>query len=101
MKLATRPEGMLVGASCHTAEELARAMQLGLDLAVIGPVAPTQSHPGTPAIGWPAFARLAQGASLPVYAIGGLRPEDLPSAWAAGGHGLAMIRGSWPDPGRG
>lgn len=101
MQLATPPEGMLVGASCHTAEELARAMQLGIDLAVLGPVAPTQSHPDATPIGWSEFARLARDASLPVYAIGGLRPEDLSTAWAAGGHGLAMIRGSWPDPGRG
>jgi thiamine monophosphate synthase len=30
-----------------------------------------------------------------VYAIGGLRRDDLPAARRAGAHGLAMIRGSW------
>lgn len=100
MKLMTRPEGMLVGVSCHTMEELAHAIQLGVDLAVLGPVAATQSHPGTPPIGWEGFARLAQGASLPIYAIGGMRREALTQAWAAGGHGVAMIRGSWPEPAR-
>jgi 8-oxo-dGTP diphosphatase len=30
-----------------------------------------------------------------VYAIGGLAPADLPDAWRAGAHGIAMIRGAW------
>jgi len=99
MECATRPEGMLLGASCHTGDELAQAMRLGCDLAVLGPVAPTRSHPDALPLGWTGFARLAQGASLPVYAIGGLLPGDLDTARSAGAHGLAMIGGSWA-PGR-
>ena len=96
MKLDARPRAALVGASCHDAVELAHAMALGLDLAVLGPVNPTASHPGMATIGWPGFARLARHASLPIYAIGGLKRSDLESAWGAGAHGIAMISGAWP-----
>ena len=70
-------------------------MQLDLDFAVLGPVKPTASHAGAATLGWERFAALARGATIPVYAIGGLRREDLPAAWRAGAHGVAMISGSW------
>jgi 8-oxo-dGTP diphosphatase len=89
MKLRARPDG-LVAASCHTRAELDHAMTLGLDFAVLGPV---KDKP--PALGWGRFAALARGASIPVYAIGGLTRADLQDAWRAGAHGVAMIRGAW------
>jgi len=46
-------------------------------------------------LGWDGFREIAEGASIPVYAIGGLKPGDLDAARRAGAHGLAMIRGSW------
>jgi len=90
-----RPAGALVGASCHTGQELGHAMAIGLDFAVLGPVKPTATHPETMPIGWDEFRRIAANASIPVYAIGGLRPADLHEARKAGAHGLAMISGSW------
>jgi len=95
MTLRARPQGGLAAASCHSVQELGHAMAIGLDFAVLGPVKATPSHPGAPVLGWDGFRRIADGASIPVYAIGGLRREDLPAARAAGAHGLAMIRGSW------
>lgn len=95
MVLKERPKRGLAAASCHTREELQRAMRLELDFAVLGPVMPTASHEGTATLGWERFAAIARGASIPVYAIGGMRPENLEEAWRAGAHGLAMISGSW------
>jgi 8-oxo-dGTP diphosphatase len=95
MALTKRPEGDLVAASCHTRAELEQAMRLELDFAVLGPVKETASHPGVATLGWTGFAALARGASIPVYAIGGLCRGDLPEAWRAGAHGVAMISGSW------
>jgi len=94
-KLKDKPDFPLVAASCHTREELERAMQLGLDFAVLGPVKRTASHEKDLPLGWKRFSDLAAGAAIPVYAIGGLGPEDLQDAWSAGAHGLAMIRGAW------
>ena len=95
MRLEARPQGMLGAASCHDAAELAQAMKLELDFAVLGPVKPTSSHPGAATMGWDRFSLLSRGATLPVYAIGGLNRGDLESAWRAGAHGIAMIYGAW------
>jgi 8-oxo-dGTP diphosphatase len=89
MALKERPKQGLAAASCHTREELEHAMRLGLDFAVLGPVKDKA------AIGWERFALLARDSGIPLYAIGGLTPADLPEARRAGAHGVAMIRGSW------
>jgi 8-oxo-dGTP diphosphatase len=70
-------------------------MQLQLDFAVLGPVKQTASHPASAPMEWSRFADLVRGASIPVYAIGGLGTADLEQAWRAGAHGVAMIRGAW------
>ena len=93
--LARRPELPWCAASCHTAAELARAAELGIDFAVLGPVQATLSHPGVAAIGWDGFAALARGASLPIYALGGMASGDVDIAWRNGAQGIAMLRGSW------
>jgi 8-oxo-dGTP diphosphatase len=95
MRLAERPGTGLAAASCHSAAELQRAMSLELDFAVLGPVKPTPSHPGAATLGWDGFTRIARGASIPVYAIGGMRLGDLERAWRAGAHGVAMVSGAW------
>jgi 8-oxo-dGTP diphosphatase len=92
MNLETRPNSEWCGASCHNAEELARAEQLGLDFAVLAPVLPTLSHPDIPTLGWRKFAALIRDCSIPVYALGGLRREDLTTAWEHGAHGIAIMR---------
>lgn len=95
MRLSARPARPLVAASCHDARELVQAMRLAIDFVLLGPVRATPSHPGAQTLGWAGFGALARGASLPVYAIGGMRPEDLDAARQHGAHGLAMITGSW------
>jgi 8-oxo-dGTP diphosphatase len=96
--LAARPDFAWVGASCHDPAELRRAEALGLDYVLAGPVRPTPTHPGSPALGWEGFSGLVQGATLPVYALGGLVPADLQEARRSGAHGVAMIRGAWAPP---
>jgi 8-oxo-dGTP diphosphatase len=95
MSLRSRPRGVLAAASCHTVQELGHAMAIGLDFVVLGPVKATSSHPGADLLGWDGFRRIAEGASIPVYAIGGLRQADMHEARRAGAHGLAMISGAW------
>jgi 8-oxo-dGTP diphosphatase len=94
-QLGTRPAVALVGASCHDAAELGRAQALGVDFAVLGPVLPTPTHPGSAGMGWEQFAELMRNCSLPVYALGGLRPADQRAAWQRGAHGISMMRGAW------
>ena len=86
------PRSAWVGASCHDAEELALAVRLGADFATLAPVCATASHPGAMALGWERFAALAADAQLPVYALGGVGPDDLQRARDAGAQGVAGIR---------
>jgi 8-oxo-dGTP diphosphatase len=87
------PLSQAVAASCHDASELAHASVLGCDFATLSPVLPTASHPAAEPLGWPRFAQLAEAASLPVYALGGLGPEDGMEARLHAAQGVAGIRG--------
>jgi 8-oxo-dGTP diphosphatase len=98
MALSSRPDIEWCGASCHNATELAKARNLELDYALLGPVHLTPSHPGAPALGWRAFAELARSFSLPVLALGGLRAMEFEEARLNGAHGIAMVRGAWARP---
>jgi len=91
----TRPGDMLCAASCHTATEVAKAGALGLDFVVVGPVLPTPTHPHAQPLGWDGFAAIAAGASLPVFALGGLTRADLDVAIQHGAHGVALRRAAW------
>lgn len=92
-RLAERPDFTWVGASCHTAEEIRQAGEIGLDYALLSPVLPTPTHPEASGLGWAEFGRLAAGNALPVFALGGMRPAMLNEAQAHGAHGIALMRG--------
>jgi 8-oxo-dGTP diphosphatase len=95
MALPSLPEAgfSLYGASCHNAEELYAAEQLGIDFVVLGPVQSTLTHPGMAPLGWRRFAALIRDYPLPVYALGGLNAYDLSVAQEMGANGIAMMRG--------
>jgi 8-oxo-dGTP diphosphatase len=91
----TRPASLanqLVGVSAHTEQELHMARSFGADFAVLGPVLPTDSHPGASTLGWDGFESLQQKAGLPVFAIGGQAATMLGAAQSRGAHGIAGIR---------
>lgn len=79
------------GASVHDAASLSAAFDRGLGYAVLGAVKQTISHPGQSGLGWGNFLEIAQGARLPVFAIGGLAWEDVRDARLHGAHGIAML----------
>jgi 8-oxo-dGTP diphosphatase len=85
------PSDRWVAASCHDARELAHARAIGCDFAVLGPVAMTTSHAEADPLGWPRFAALADCAGMPVYALGGMGVDDIETAWAHHGQGIAGI----------
>ncbi|HEY9199616.1 MAG TPA: Nudix family hydrolase [Gammaproteobacteria bacterium] len=93
------PKAFWVAASCHDAEELAQAIRIGCDFVVLGPVQPTESHPGAAHLDWSGLQALCETAPLPVYALGGMAVTDLDAAWRAGAQGIAAIRGLWPEEG--
>jgi thiamine monophosphate synthase len=92
------PRPALVGRSCHSAAELARARDEGCDWVFLSPVLPTASKPGYgPALGVEGFARL-RPLGPPAYALGGVGPGDVPALLAAGAVGVAVMGPVMRDP---
>ncbi|WP_151963214.1 NUDIX domain-containing protein [Acinetobacter oleivorans] len=79
-------------AACHDAVSLQHAQQLGCDAVFVSPVKVTETHPDASALGWERFADLAQDSQIPVFALGGVHPDDLATAQQHGAYGLAGIR---------
>ncbi len=79
-------------AACHDAVSLKQAQQIGCDAVFISPVKSTMTHPEAVALGWERFSDLAQNSQIPVFALGGVDPEDLATAQQHGAYGLAGIR---------
>ncbi|OGI39635.1 MAG: DNA mismatch repair protein MutT [Candidatus Muproteobacteria bacterium RBG_16_62_13] len=94
MKLGKPPAGFWA-ASCHDARELARAAELKASFVVLSPVLPTPTHPEAAGMGWDRFATLIHNYPLPVYALGGMKPELLDTAMQHGAHGIALLSGIW------
>jgi len=96
-RLHERPGGLhWLAASCHSPDDLRRAEALGADFALLSPVLPTPSHPDAAPLGWTNFAQAVEAVNLPIYALGGMRPDLRETAWHHGAQGIAGIRGIVP-----
>jgi thiamine-phosphate pyrophosphorylase len=85
------PRRFLVGVSTHSLEEAKRAEAEGADLMVFGPVFETTSKPGAPALGLDRLAEVVRQVKTPVYALGGVGPEQVRAVADAGAAGVAGI----------
>ncbi len=81
----------LIGVSCHTVEEVARAASQSADFAVIAPVFEKKDAPGEK-LARVNVLRAACRASIPVLALGGVTLENAASCLDAGAAGVAAIR---------
>ena len=99
MELKERPlpSSMLMGASCHSLEELKQAMAFDFDYVTLSPLHDTQTHPQAKTIGWDYFQTLSRQSNLPVYGLGGLTLEELKTVKENGGQGIAAIGAFWND----
>ena len=86
---------LALGASVHDAAAAARAAAGGADWVVAGHVYATASHPAEAPRGEALVRDAVAAARVPVIAIGGVRPADVPALRRAGAHGVAVIRGVW------
>ena len=90
----------LVGVSCHSAADVARARAGGADFAFLSPIHDTPSKRAVGPPGGVAALREAGGLGLPHVALGGITAANAAEARAAGAVGVAAIR-AWlegPDP---
>ncbi|MGF6590857.1 Nudix family hydrolase [Pseudomonas sp. 2835] len=91
------PRERWLAASCHNADELALAEQMGVDFVTLSPVQATQTHPDAVPLGWEQAQQLIEGFSKPVYLLGGVGAAEQEKAWQHGAQGVAGIRAFWPE----
>jgi thiamine-phosphate pyrophosphorylase len=98
---AYRPR--LLGRSCHSAADVARAGAEGCDYVTVSPVHPTISKPRYgPALGADGLAALVRvPGAPPVFALGGVTPHNARACFLAGAVGVAVMgavmRAARPD----
>ena len=85
------PPGHLFSASCHSLAELRRAESAQADFAFLSPVRDTGKYAASKLLGWSGLRRLADQVRLPVYALGGMRPDQVQMARDHGAFGVAGI----------
>ena len=84
-----------IGASVHSVEDAQAAAEGGAGWLVAGHAADADRHSATDESVAEFIARLAADHSLPIIAIGGVRPEHVSALKTAGAYGVAVIRGVW------
>jgi len=82
----------LIGVSTHRIEEIRTAEENGADFVTFGPVwfTPSKAPFGNP-VGLDRLREACAASSLPVFALGGIKPERVAKALAAGAAGVALI----------
>ena len=97
IQLNERPldNNFLIAASCHNAIELEHACKIDVDFAVLSPVNKTSSHESAKPLGWDKFNDLVESVYVPVYALGGMRAEDMKKSRESGAQGVSVLSGIW------
>ena len=80
-----------VGASAHSASELAEAAALGADYATLSPIFATTCKPGAVPLGIAALAAVCQKSPIPIFALGGIGRDKLDACIEAGATGCCMM----------
>jgi len=82
----------MIGVSTHALKEALEAERNGADFVLFGPVyfTPSKAAYGAPQ-GLAALKKIVEKISLPVYAIGGIKPENLAATRQLGVRGVALI----------
>ena len=88
-------QSLLVSTSTHNENEILLAEERKVDFIVLSPVNATLSHPDTIPLGWDMFKELTFKATIPVYALGGMKTEMLGQAKNNGAQGIAAIGEFW------
>ncbi len=82
---------VLLGYSAHDVRSAQQAAFEGADYVVFSPVFATRSKPEVPPAGLEALKTVCQSVSIPVLALGGIRPERVPACLQQGAYGVAVV----------
>lgn len=89
---ANQPAGLpLLGLSSHAPAQARRALAAGADYLAVGPVFPTGTKPGRPAVTLEYVRWAAANLSSPWFAIGGITLENLDSVLEAGATRICVV----------
>lgn len=81
----------IVGRSTHSLSQALAADAEGFDYLGFGPLFPTGTKPGRPAIGLDAIASAMREVRRPLYCIGGINESTLPGVIAAGARRVVVV----------
>jgi len=86
-------DSLIVGRSTHSPAQARAAYQEGFDYIGFGPLFPTPTKKGRPGIGLENIPSVQQevGAHIPVFCIGGIKPENLPLVLASGARRVVIV----------
>ncbi|MFD2923368.1 thiamine phosphate synthase [Halobacillus naozhouensis] len=82
-----------IGKSVHSIKEAQQAEGEGADYVMFGHIYPTSSKPGKEPRGLRLLQELTDSVTLPVIAVGGIKPEHAPDIQEAGAAGIAVVSG--------
>ncbi|MGJ8643011.1 MAG: thiamine phosphate synthase [Luteolibacter sp.] len=84
---------MLIGRSTHSFSQAKQALANDADYIGFGPLYPTPTKQGRPAIGLEEVSRMEAevGMHLPAFCIGGIKPKNLGEVLAAGGRRCVVV----------
>lgn len=85
------PRQLRLGLSTHAPEQAQRAIRAEPDYLAIGPVFPTATKPGRPAVGLEYVRWAAAHVRLPWFAIGGITLDNLDEVLEAGATRVAVV----------
>lgn len=86
------PASLLLGASVHSLSAAEEAVREGADYLIAGPVFDTPSKRAFgPPIGLSLLEKIVSSVSVPVFAIGGIGPEEAPMVRSVGAFGMAVM----------
>lgn len=86
------PDGMIIGISTHSIEQVARADQKPVDYIAFGPIFATKNKEAPdPVVGLAGLAEARRTTGKPLVAIGGITSENAPAVIAAGADSVAVI----------
>ena len=81
----------VLGASCHSVADAKEAEALGCTYITAGHIFDTDCKKGIPGRGLKFLQEVCSAVSIPVYAIGGICPENFASVKAAGAAGACVM----------
>ena len=88
----------IIGKSTHSIEQAVAAAESGADYIGFGPLFPTPTKAGRPAIGLADIARVHELVSIPIFCIGGIKLENLDAVLAAGARRVVIVSGILQAP---